>query len=285
MAGDSMTKSRRKGFDDLIARREEFADASPPWTSVEEHDTVPDGVASHGSGTAPTGPDAIPAPYGTAGTGELTANERDDLAVCEAAIDGLRVAFWAAGKALQVIRDGRLYRNTHSTFEEYVNDRWEMTRTQADRLIRAWPLAESLTPIGAKIINEAQIRELLPVADQHGQDAAVTVYQTVAETDGVKVTAAVLKEVVAMLPADRFDPADAVAQIRAYLTGQVGRPEPSLSARAGLWATEASRVRNVLRRVHRDAIRAAAAEHPDDARRLATELRELADEVERGLQS
>ncbi|WP_157570854.1 hypothetical protein [Microtetraspora malaysiensis] len=42
--------------------------------------------------------------------------------------------------------------------------------TQVDRLIRAWPLAECLTPIGVKIINGAQIRELLPLADQHGQD-------------------------------------------------------------------------------------------------------------------
>ncbi|WP_228648345.1 hypothetical protein, partial [Microtetraspora sp. AC03309] len=225
-----------------------------------------------------------PAPYETASTGDLTLAERDDLAACEAAIDTLRVAFWAAGKALQVIRDARLYRATHPTFEVYVGERWEMTRTQADRLIRAWPLAERLTPIGVKIINEAQIRELLPLADQHGQDAALTVYQTVAETDGVKVTAALLKGVVAALPSDRFDPAEAVTQIRAYLAGERVPPDSPLATTAELWSAEAGRVRTVLRRVRQDAIRAAAAEHPDDARKLAAELRELADEVEQGLQ-
>ncbi|WP_285710830.1 hypothetical protein, partial [Microtetraspora sp. NBRC 16547] len=190
---------------------------------------------------------------------------------------------WAAGKALQVIRDARLYRATHPTFEAYVGERWEMTRTQADRLIRAWPLAERLTPIGVKIINEAQIRELLPLADQHGQDAAVTVYQTIAETDGVKVTAALLKSVVAVLPPGRFARAEAVAQIRAYLAGEMAPPDSPPLTTAELWTAEASRVRTVLRRVRQDAVRAAAAEYPDDARRLAAELRELADAVEREL--
>ena len=33
-------------------------------------------------------------------------------------------------------------------------------------------------------------RELLPLASRHGRDAAVTVDRTVAETDGIQVTAA-----------------------------------------------------------------------------------------------
>ncbi|WP_285710872.1 hypothetical protein, partial [Microtetraspora sp. NBRC 16547] len=130
-----MTKNKRKGFDDLIARREELGDASPPWTVSEEQGPDPVAESSRGSATGPAGPDAVPVPYETVNTGELTVAERDDLAACEAAIDTLRVAFWAAGKALQVIRDARLYRATHPTFEAYVGERWEMTRTQADRLI------------------------------------------------------------------------------------------------------------------------------------------------------
>jgi len=79
---------------------------------------------------------------------------------------------------------------------------------RAYRLIEAWPLAERLSPIGGTL-NESQIRELLPLAGRHGQDAAVTVYRTVTETDGVQVTAALLRQVVGVLPADHFDPADA----------------------------------------------------------------------------
>src|SRR5258708_34156409 len=74
----------------------------------------------------------VPAPRAPLSDGiDLLDREREDLAACEAAIDTLRLAFWAAGKALQVIRDGRLYRGTHPTFEDYSQDRWEMTRQQA----------------------------------------------------------------------------------------------------------------------------------------------------------
>ncbi|MFI6513626.1 hypothetical protein ACIBCT_38985 [Streptosporangium sp. NPDC050855] len=277
-----MTKNKRKGFDDLIARREEFADVSPPWTTPEEQSAGPDDEALRGSGATITRPEAVPAPYETAGTGELTTAERDDLAVCEAAIDSLRVAFWAAGKALQVIRDGGLYRATHTTFEAYLTDRWDMQTSQAYRLIQAWPLAERLSPIGDKI-NEAQVRELVPLAERHGLDAAVTVYQTVVETDGVKVTAATLKGALSVLPRDRFDAGEAVEEIRAYLAGQSTPPEPPAVTAAELWTIEAGRVRTALQRIRKDGIRTAAAERPEEARQLAAELRRLADEMEQGL--
>ena len=172
---------------------------------------------------------SLPDPYAGAGHGQLSDREQADLATCEAALDNLRVAFWAAGKALQVIRDARLYRATHATFEDYVEQRWDMSRPQAYRLIEAWPLAERLSPMGDKL-NERQVRELLPLASRHGQDAAATVYRTVAETDGVQVTAALLHGTVGILPADHFDPAEAVGQIRAYLAGNPGsQPGPPLT--------------------------------------------------------
>lgn len=229
-----------------------------------------------------TGLDArgLPEPYEAEDvTGPLSTHERNDLIVCEAAIDRLRVAFSYAGRALQVIRDGRLYREAYPTFEEYCQDRWEMTRQQASRLILAWPLAERLSPMGDKI-NERQVRELLSLAERHGQDAAVTVYQTVAETDGVQVTAAILKGAVSVLPADRWTADEAVEQIRAYLAGQVTPPETPALTPVELWATEAGRVRTALRRIRHDAIRAAAAERPEEARQLAAELRKMAEEIE-----
>jgi hypothetical protein len=72
-----------------------------------------------------------------------------------------------AGKALQVIRDApRLCRGTHATFEDYIEQRWDMSRSPAYRLIDAWPLAERLSPMGDKL-NERQVRELLPLASRH----------------------------------------------------------------------------------------------------------------------
>ena len=86
-----------------------------------------------------------------------------------------------------------------------------------------------------------------------------------------------------VLPKDRFDPAEAVKEIRAYLAGKLPPvPDRTLTA-AQQWVAEAERIRSTLRRIRRDTIRSAAAHHPEEARQLVTELRTLADDVERGV--
>ncbi|MEU6721592.1 hypothetical protein ABZ897_60000 [Nonomuraea sp. NPDC046802] len=227
---------------------------------------------------------ALPVPYDALGDSpNLIDVERDDLAACEAAIHNLRIAYWAAGKALQVIRDARLYRADYPTFEEYCEQRWDMSRSYANRLIRAWPLTERLVPIGTKDPSEGQVRELLPLAAHHGEDAAVTVYQTVIETDGVQVTAAVLKGAVDALPEGDFDATEAVKHIRAYLA-QLGTSEntaPETDAVESFTA-ETGRLRTILQRVvKRDILRGAARDHPEEVRQTLTELRTLLDEIER----
>jgi hypothetical protein len=223
---------------------------------------------------------SVPAPYASAEQGQLSTSEQADLATCEAALDNLRVAFWAAGKALQVIRDARLYRAGHGTFEGYVEQRWDMSRAQAYRLIEAWPLAERLSPIGDKL-NESQVRELLPLASRHGQEAAATVYQAVAEADSVRVTAAVLRHVVGILPADHFDQAEAVRQIRAYLAGDaVSQPPPADPVQT--FTAETTRLLRVLQRVAAgNAIRAARSANPDAVRQAVASIRAVLDEIER----
>lgn len=151
----------------------------------------------------------------------LMEDERRHLAACEMAVDHLRVAFWAAGKALQVIRDGHLYRETHGTFEAYVLDRWQMSYPHAARLISAWPLAEKLgtSPIGEVLVTESQVRALLPLAGKEGQDVAAEVYRAVAGSEGVRVTAAVLGDAAKALP--EGIETDAVADaVRVFLAGQ-----------------------------------------------------------------
>lgn len=227
-------------------------------------------------------PHALPDPYEAIGESpNLIDTERRDLALAEAAIDSLRVAFWAAGKALQLIRDARLYRGTHATFEDYVTDRWDMQTSQAYRLIQAWPLAERLSPMGDKI-NERQVRGLMPVAVRHGEDAAVAVYQTVTETEGLRVTAAVLDDVVKILPSGEWDRDLAVKQIRAYLDGTLDQEPATDVDPVEAWEAEAARLRATVRRVvSHPTWRMAARERPDQARAVIAELRELLDEVER----
>lgn len=153
----------------------------------------------------------------------LLDDERRDLAACELAVDHLRVAFWAAGKALQVIRDGRLYRETHDTFEAYVGQRWDMSRAQAYRLIEAWPVAEqlSVSPIG-DTLTESQVRALLPVARRHGPDVAAEVYREVAGTEGLRVTAALLADAARAIPdsGGQLAASQAAEAVRVFLAGQ-----------------------------------------------------------------
>ena len=221
----------------------------------------------------------LPQPQPSQAEGPLNEREREHLAVCEAAIDHLRRSFIAAGQALQVIRDGRLYRETHTTFEDYCQDRWEMTRQQASRLIQAWPLGARLSPMGDKI-NERQVRALLPIEAQHGQDAAVTVYSTVAQHDGVRVTADLLDQAVKVLP-ETWDEAEVIARIRAFLAGEL---TPALPAPARAVETFAGRARQLQTLLHRviadDVLQAAAAEDPDQVRQLAAELRAAADRLD-----
>jgi hypothetical protein len=235
-------------------------------------------------------PLALPAPYEALSDSDVLIDvERRDLAACEAAIDGLRIAFWAAGKALQVIRDGRLYRAEYPTFDAYCEGRWQMHRSYADKLIRAWPLAEILSPIGLKELNEGQVRELLPLAAKQGDEAAVIVYEAAyraaAEVDGVRVTAAVLKGMIGALPAGQFGKDEAIRQIREYVArlaadddGQGGGDGLSNEDR---WTAEADRVRATFRRaLGRSTIRDAAKANPAAVRELVAELRTLLDEVE-----
>ena len=231
---------------------------------------------------ATVSPGSLPEPYTTTADGELSEREHAELATCEAALDNLRVAFWAAGKALQVIRDARLYRGTHATFEEYVEQQWDISRPQAYRLIDAWPLAERLSPMGDKL-NERQIRELLPLADRHGQDAAVTVYGTVAEANGVQVTAALLRQVIGILPAGHFDPATAAGQIRAYLAGEdtaAGTPRPAADP-VEAFTHEASKLLRVLHRVtDHGTLQAALDADPEAVRKVIADMRAMLDAIE-----
>jgi hypothetical protein len=268
-----VAKGKRKGFDDLIARRAEFTDVSPSWSDAA-------GGPGSSAPAASMGLDSVPAPSTPAGTGPLSDVERARLETYEAGIGNLRVAFWLAGKCLQGVRDEGLYRETHRTFESYVEDIHEISRAQAYRLISAWPLAEALSPIGDKI-TESQVRELLPLAEGHGVGAAVTVYQTIAEVDGVRVTAAVLRDIVNVLPADRFDPAEAAGQIRAYLAGDLALDAPPPPSPTELFAHEVQRLRSALRRTLRpDTVRSVASQHPEQVHEFARELRALADELD-----
>ncbi|MFD9496864.1 hypothetical protein ACFWA1_35920 [Streptomyces sp. NPDC060005] len=181
----------------------------------------------------------LPTPYDVAETvtQPLTDKEREHLAMCEQALRGFRKSTIVAGKALEIINRARLYRDTHPTFVEYLDDVWEIRKSQAYRMIEAWPVAVAVSPIGD--INEGQARELRPVLKEYGQEAAVALYREVKELRGDrKVTAADLAEARAVLPPPtRLARPDQVRDVLlvAAADGRAPRlaaPEPQVPAQA-----------------------------------------------------
>ncbi|MBD2213074.1 hypothetical protein H6G27_24810, partial [Nostoc linckia FACHB-104] len=82
---------------------------------------------------------------------ELTPEEQSDRLHLERKVER---AFFEAGKALAELRDRRLYRSTHRTFEEYCKDRFGFERRHPYRLIEAAVVVDNLMqmcPIGTQI--------------------------------------------------------------------------------------------------------------------------------------
>lgn len=109
----------------------------------------------------------------------LTPTEAQALSQCERIIRKGLKTFVEVGNALDKIRDQRLFRSTHKTFEEYCADKWKFTARQANRLIGAGGVVENLiqdqlvSSVPAAIPeNEAQARPLAPLTPPQQVKAA-----------------------------------------------------------------------------------------------------------------
>ena len=100
-------------------------------------------------------------------TDSITAPEADLLAFCERKIAAGFSTFCEVGDALLKIRDARLYRASHASFEDYCREKWGMTRRRADQLIEASAVVIGLASEnhGSQITTERQARELAKVPE------------------------------------------------------------------------------------------------------------------------
>ncbi len=95
---------------------------------------------------------------------DLSMEEQNTLHRCEAVIERNRQAFIETGNALLTIRDGKLYRAAHETFEEYLRGRWDFGKSHGYRMMEAAEVVRDLSPIGEVLpVNEAQARPLTPL--------------------------------------------------------------------------------------------------------------------------
>lgn len=100
-------------------------------------------------------------------TQTLTPAESSRLAELEPKIERGLKNFVEVGTALVEIADLRLYRGTHSTFDEYCKDKWKMTAHRAYRLSNSAEVMNKLSVThGSQIKNERQARELGKVAPE-----------------------------------------------------------------------------------------------------------------------
>jgi len=80
--------------------------------------------------------------------------------------------FIEVGNALLEIRDSRLYRDSHPTFEGYCRERWQIERAHAYRLIAAADAMHNLSPVGdTQPTSESQIRSLTGLEPEQQREA------------------------------------------------------------------------------------------------------------------
>ena len=128
---------------------------------------------------------------------QLSSAESARLAELEPVIERGLNNFVEVGNALIEISDQRLYRETHSTFKEYVEDRWRMTARRAYQLCEAAEVVKSLPENvnhGSQI-NERQARELAAIPAEQ-QIEVLQEAQSRAEARGAKLTAAEIRNVI-----------------------------------------------------------------------------------------
>ena len=154
----------------------------------------------------------------------LTVPQRSSFAALEETIQRGFDTFVDVGQALASIRDDKLYREQHATFDDYCRSRWNYTRQHVYRLINA---AETVAQIEANPAieelptNERQVR---PLKKLHPDDRAEA-WQEAVEESGGNVTQDVVAEVVARKlptvgmagPADWYTPEKYTELVREVL--------------------------------------------------------------------
>lgn len=143
------------------------------------------------------------------------------------------------------MRDRRLYRSTHRTFEEYCRDRFGHSRQQSNYLIAAAGVYENLTTIGCQNVanedltticcqilptNERQIRPLTKLEPQQQQEVW---QQAVQEAGGKVPTGKIVKDIVQRIMERTQIP-------NTYQLGEVcqilAKDNPELRGKSGCWA-------------------------------------------------
>ncbi|MFW9263410.1 hypothetical protein [Nostoc sp. CALU 546] len=162
---------------------------------------------------------------------ELTEQEQSDRLHLERRVER---AFFEAGKALTELRDRRLYRSTHKTFEEYCRDRFGHSRRQSYLLMDAAVvfdnLLEKCDPLDHILpTNERQVRPMTKLEPEQQQEVWV---KAVEQAGGKVPPARIVKNVVQQIMERTQVP-------NTYQLGEVcqilAKDNPELRGKGGCW--------------------------------------------------
>ena len=126
---------------------------------------------------------------------DLSGIERAAFQYAETQIEKAQQSFVEMGMALKQIQENKLYRIDYSTFEEYLETRWGMSREQGYRNINAATVAQNLLPIGNIPTAESQVRLLSPLPEEQQREVwADAIKRTVTGAPTAATVATVLAE-------------------------------------------------------------------------------------------
>lgn len=124
----------------------------------------------------------------------LTTTENTILSELESTIEHGLKTFVEVGNALMKIRDGRLYREQHDTFEDYCRGRWGIERRRAYQLMEAAQVIDNLDVQNfTHQPNESQARALSGLTPDQQREVWPLVLET---APNGKPTAAIVESVV-----------------------------------------------------------------------------------------
>ena len=137
-------------------------------------------------------------------TDPITQEDIQRLSELEEVVEQNLSAFAIVGMALKTIRDDRLYRKTHDTFEKYVRDRFDIARRTAYQHIEAALIFDNVrkcAQIGTLPSRESHV---LPLS-QLKEDRRVEVWEKIVDTapEG-KVTKSHVAKVVANILGEKI---------------------------------------------------------------------------------
>jgi len=125
---------------------------------------------------------------------DLSVEEQTELALCEAVIERGRKAFLEVGGALMTIQEKRLYRATHTTFDAYCREKWQIGKSYAYDMIAAYGIVENVRHSGQTDALPENPKQALALRQVPKEEQAEVLQKAVETAPEGGVTAAHIEE-------------------------------------------------------------------------------------------